>query len=129
MSTDSQPPIDAPAAEPTPTPGGGPVILTPAALGQMRAALESEADQEQGIRVAVVGGGCAGFQYSMSFEKSPRPGDTAWEQDGIPIFVDKMSIGYLAGCQVDWVTSPMGAGFQFSNPNVTTTCGCGSSFS
>ena len=90
---------------------------------------EAETDPDQGIRVAVIGGGCAGFQYSMSFEKSPRPGDTSWEQEGISIFVDKMSIGYLAGCQVDWVTSPMGSGFQFSNPNVTTTCGCGSSFS
>ncbi|MDF1563330.1 MAG: iron-sulfur cluster assembly accessory protein [Deltaproteobacteria bacterium] len=124
MSTDAAN-ESTPAAE---LPTSGPVVLTDAALEQMRTALEAEPDPDLGIRVAVVGGGCAGFQYSMNLEKGSRPGDTVWVQQGISFFVDKLSIGYLAGCQVDWVSSPMGAGFKFTNPNVTTTCGCGSSF-
>jgi len=106
-----------------------PFSLSEAAITQMQAALSAEAAPGQGIRLAVVGGGCAGFQYAMNFESKERPGDTHFEQGGVEIYVDKMSITYLAGCEVDFARSAMGAGFKFNNPNVTTTCGCGSSFS
>ena len=106
-----------------------PVQVTDSALEQMDKALAAESERPKGIRFGVVGGGCAGFQYAMNFENDPRPGDTPGEVGNPTLFIDKMSISYLAGCEIDWVSSPMGAGFKFLNPNVTTTCGCGSSFS
>jgi iron-sulfur cluster assembly accessory protein len=76
----------------------------------------------------VVGGGCAGFQYSMDFENAAKDGDLAFEQDGVRLYVDPMSSMYLQNVTVDYVVGLQGAGFKFSNPNARTTCGCGSSF-
>ena len=98
-------PLNIPAEEVSPRPpSASPVLFTDSARNQVRAALAQEADKPAGLRLAVIGGGCAGFQYTMNFENTPRPGDTEWDEDGFRVFVDKMSITYLEGVQVDWVT-------------------------
>jgi iron-sulfur cluster assembly accessory protein len=120
-----------PTSTPTPTDVGmeSPVQLTPKALEMVKDAIQREGLVGWGIRVGVMGGGCAGFQYSMDFEKDPRDGDMTFEQDGVRLFVDPMSSMYLQGVAVDYVVGLQGAGFKFNNPNAKTTCGCGSSFS
>jgi iron-sulfur cluster assembly accessory protein len=106
-----------------------PLTLTAKALEMVKDAMEREGLADYGIRVGVMGGGCAGFQYSMDFDKDAREGDLTFVQDGIKLFVDPMSSMYLQGVTVDYVVGLQGAGFKFSNPNARTTCGCGSSFS
>lgn len=106
-----------------------PVALTPKAIEMVKDAIQREGLVGWGIRVGVMGGGCAGFQYSMDFEKDPKDGDMTYEQEGVRLFVDPMSSMYLQGVTVDYVVGLQGAGFKFSNPNARTTCGCGSSFS
>ena len=106
-----------------------PLALTAKAVEMVKDAIQREGLQGYGIRVGVMGGGCAGFQYSMDFEKEPKDGDISFEQDGIQVFVDPMSSMYLQGVSVDYVQGLQGAGFKFVNPNARTTCGCGSSFS
>jgi iron-sulfur cluster assembly accessory protein len=106
-----------------------PIALTPKALEMVKDAMQQEGLAGHGIRVGVMGGGCAGFQYSMDFEKEPRDGDLAFEQEGVRFFVDPMSSMYLQGVTIDYVVGLQGAGFKFLNPNARTTCGCGSSFS
>ncbi len=106
-----------------------PVSLTAKAIEMVKDAMEREGLQAYGIRVGVMGGGCAGFQYSMDFEKDPREGDVAFEQEGVKLYVDPMSSMYLQGVTIDYVVGLQGAGFKFVNPNARTTCGCGSSFS
>ena len=106
-----------------------PVTLTAKAVEMVRDAMEREGLADYGIRVGVMGGGCAGFQYSMDFEKDAKETDLAFQQDGITVYMDPMSSMYLQGVTVDYVVGLQGAGFKFSNPNAKTTCGCGSSFS
>jgi iron-sulfur cluster assembly accessory protein len=106
-----------------------PVSLTAKAIEMVKDAMEREGLHEYGIRVGVMGGGCAGFQYSMDFEKEPREGDAAFVQEGVKLYVDPMSSMYLQGVTIDYVVGLQGAGFKFINPNARTTCGCGSSFS
>jgi iron-sulfur cluster assembly accessory protein len=81
-----------------------------------------------GLRVGVVGGGCSGFSYQMNFENEANPIDRVFEFGGLKVFVDQASLMYLNGTKIDYVESLEGAGFKFENPNVKTTCGCGSSF-
>jgi iron-sulfur cluster assembly protein len=82
------------------------------------------------LRISVVGGGCSGFQYSMAFENSKMPLDKEYKfGEGLRVFVDQASMLYLDNCRVDYVETMEGAGFKFENPNVSSTCGCGSSFS
>jgi iron-sulfur cluster assembly accessory protein len=121
----------APASFGTPSEMGmeSPITLTPKALEMIRDAMQREGLADHGIRVGVMGGGCAGFQYSMDFDKEPREGDLAFEQDGVRLFLDPMSSMYLQGVTIDYVVGLQGAGFKFNNPNARTTCGCGSSFS
>jgi iron-sulfur cluster assembly accessory protein len=83
---------------------------------------------EQGLRVSVVGGGCSGFQYSLSFD-SRKEGDVEREIDGTKIFVDEISLPYIAGTTLDYVENLHAGGFRFDNPRASRTCGCGSSFS
>ncbi len=109
--------------------GDAPVTLTSKAVEKVREAIAAEGLLGHGIRIGVMGGGCAGFQYSMDFEKEPRDGDISFEQEGIRLFVDPMSSMYLQGVTIDYVVGLQGAGFKFENPNAKTTCGCGSSFS
>ncbi len=81
-----------------------------------------------GLRVRVVPGGCSGFQYSLNIEEESRQGDHVFDQNGVRLFVDMFSGQYLNGVEIDYVTSMMGQGFAFNNPNATGSCGCGSSF-
>ena len=83
----------------------------------------------QGLRLRVVGGGCAGFSYDLYFEDKPTEMDEEFESRGVKLFVDPLSYQYLDGTEIDYVESIQGAGFKFQNPNVKSTCGCGSSFS
>jgi iron-sulfur cluster assembly accessory protein len=106
-----------------------PIQLTAKAIEMVKDAMEREGLQGYGIRVGVMGGGCAGFQYSMDFEKEARDGDLTFTQEGVTVYLDPMSSMYLQGVTVDYVVGLQGAGFKFSNPNAKTTCGCGSSFS
>ncbi|HSR42430.1 MAG TPA: iron-sulfur cluster assembly accessory protein, partial [Longimicrobiales bacterium] len=81
-----------------------------------------------GLRVAVLPGGCSGFQYGLNIEEAPEVDDEILEQAGVKIFVDPFSAQYLDGVEIDYVTSMMGSGFSFRNPNAVGGCGCGSSF-
>jgi iron-sulfur cluster assembly accessory protein len=106
-----------------------PITLTAKAVEMVKDAMQREGLAGYGIRVGVMGGGCAGFQYSMDFEQEAKDGDTTFEQDGVKLYVDPMSSMYLQGVTVDYVVGLQGAGFKFNNPNAKSTCGCGSSFS
>jgi iron-sulfur cluster assembly accessory protein len=105
------------------------VVLTDKAVEMVKDAMQREGLTGYGIRVGVMGGGCAGFQYSMDFEQAPKDGDITVEQSGIKLYVDSMSSMYLQGVTIDYVVGLQGAGFKFNNPNAKNTCGCGSSFS
>ncbi len=83
----------------------------------------------QGLRLRVIGGGCAGFNYDLYFEDSPTTMDEEFEDKGVKMFVDPLSYQYLDGTEIDYVEGLHASGFKFNNPNVTSTCGCGSSFS
>jgi iron-sulfur cluster assembly accessory protein len=107
-----------------------PVRLTDKAAAMVKETIDREGLQGSGLRVAVVGGGCSGFQYSLDIEKDERPGDMVFEVQGVKCFVDPMSSMYLLGVEVDYVEGQFGqSGFSFKNPNAKHTCGCGSSFS
>lgn len=83
----------------------------------------------QGLRLRVVGGGCAGFSYDLYFEDKPTEFDEQFEDKGIKLYVDPLSFQYLDGTEIDYVEGLHGSGFKFINPSVKSTCGCGSSFS
>jgi iron-sulfur cluster assembly accessory protein len=107
------------------------VVITAKASGMVKETMEREGDKFQGLRIAVVGGGCSGFQYSLDLdEEGAKEGDVTFESSGIKCFVDPMSSMYLMGVEIDYVETQFGqAGFSFKNPNAKSTCGCGSSFS
>ncbi|HEX4487612.1 MAG TPA: iron-sulfur cluster assembly accessory protein [Terriglobales bacterium] len=109
-------------------PKAAPVSLTPNAASKVKEIMAQQNPLPAGLRVGVVGGGCSGFSYSMSFENSPGMMDKVFEMEGLKVFVDATSVMYLDGCRVDYVETLEGAGFKFENPNVKSTCGCGSSF-
>ncbi len=104
------------------------VQLTEKAVGKVKEIMASQDPAPVGLRIAVVGGGCSGFSYSMAFENQPNMLDKTYQYDGLKVFIDQASLLYLDGAEVDYVESLEGAGFKFNNPQVTTTCGCGSSF-
>jgi iron-sulfur cluster assembly accessory protein len=104
------------------------VQLTERAVGKVKEIMLSQEPQPAGLRIAVVGGGCSGFSYSMAFESQANMLDKTYNYDGLNVFVDQASLLYLEGAEVDYVESLEGAGFKFSNPQVKSTCGCGSSF-
>lgn len=106
------------------------VRLSDKAAAMVQETIERENLQGAGLRVAVVGGGCSGFQYSLDIEKEQRAGDMVFEVKGVRCFVDPMSSMYLMGVEIDYVEGQFGqSGFSFKNPNAKHTCGCGSSFS
>jgi iron-sulfur cluster assembly accessory protein len=105
------------------------VQMTPTAIGKVKEILGMQEPQPAGLRIAVVGGGCSGFSYSMAFENTPNMLDKTYNYEGLKIFVDQASMLYLEGAEVDYVETLEGSGFKFNNPNVKSTCGCGSSFS
>lgn len=104
------------------------IQMTDKAVAKVKEILQSQEPSPAGLRIAVVGGGCSGFSYSMAFENEQQMLDKSYEFDGLKIFVDQASMLYLDGAEVDYVETMEGAGFKFNNPNVKTTCGCGSSF-
>ena len=105
------------------------VTLTPQAAAKVREIMTTQDPLPAGLRIGVVGGGCSGFQYSMSFENQAGMMDKVYQFEDIKVFVDATSAMYLNGCVVDYVETLEAAGFKFENPNVKSTCGCGSSFS
>jgi iron-sulfur cluster assembly accessory protein len=106
-----------------------PVNMTPTAVAKVKEIMAQQNPVPAGLRVGVVGGGCSGFSYSMSFENGAGMMDKVVDVEGLKVFVDATSMMYLNGCVVDYVETLEGAGFKFENPNVKSTCGCGSSFS
>ena len=106
-----------------------PISLTTNAIAKVKEIMAQQTPVPAGLRVGVVGGGCSGFSYSMSFENASGMMDKVFDMDGLKVYVDATSVMYLNGCIVDYVESLEGAGFKFENPNVKSTCGCGSSFS
>src|SRR5882724_1731848 len=106
------------------------IALTEKAVEMVKTAMQREArGPEYALRVGVVGGGCSGFSYTMSFDHQPKPDDTVVVIDGIRVLVDTASVEYLQGTTLDHVTGLHGSGFKFENPRAERTCGCGSSFS
>ena len=106
-----------------------PIELTPKAVEMVKKAMEDQKLDGFTLRVAVVGGGCSGFNYDLDLIKETRPTDFTFVMDGLSVAIDPMSTQYLKGTVVDYVESLQGAGFKFQNPNAKSTCGCGSSFS
>lgn len=106
-----------------------PLTFTPTAIAKVKEIMGQQTPVPAGLRVGVVGGGCSGFSYSMSFENSAGMMDKSFNFDGLKVFVDATSLMYLNGCTVDYIETLEGAGFKFDNPQVKSTCGCGSSFS
>jgi iron-sulfur cluster assembly accessory protein len=106
------------------------IELTPVAVEKVKEILTQQNPKPEGLRVAVVGGGCSGFSYHMAFEnQANESADNVYEFDGLKVMVDQMSEMYLDGITIDYLETIEGAGFKFNNPNVKSTCGCGSSFS
>lgn len=105
------------------------VIFTDAASLKVRDLLNEEENPDQMLRVFVTGGGCSGFQYGFKFDVETEDGDTVVTKNGVTLLVDPMSVQYLTGAEIDYKESVEGAQFVIRNPNATTTCGCGSSFS
>jgi iron-sulfur cluster assembly accessory protein len=105
------------------------ITLTETAIDKVRSIIETQDPKPAGLRIAVVGGGCSGFSYSMAFENTPGMLDKTYDFDGLRVFIDQASLLYLEGARVDYVETMEGSGFKFDNPNVKSTCGCGSSFS
>lgn len=103
--------------------------LTEAAASKVRQLIEAEGNPDLMLRIYVTGGGCSGFQYGFAFEEGMADDDTRLEQGGVTLLVDPMSYPYLAGASVDYVDDLRGSQFVVTNPNASTTCGCGSSFS
>ena len=104
------------------------VTLTPQAVAKVREIMATQDPVPAGLRLGVVGGGCSGFQYSMSFENQPGMMDKVLNFDNLKVFVDSTSLMYLKGCVVDYLETLDASGFKFENPNTKSTCGCGSSF-
>jgi len=105
-----------------------PVNLTPSAITKVKEIMATQDPFPAGLRIGVVGGGCSGFQYSMSFENQQGMMDKVVRFDDLKVFVDATSAMYLVNCTVDYVETLEAAGFKFENAAVKSTCGCGSSF-
>ncbi len=103
------------------------LTLTPGAIAKVKSILAEQKD-ETGLRIAVVGGGCSGFQYQMTLDKEPKSDDKVLDMEGLKVFVDARSILYLNGTKVDYIDGENGSGFKFDNPNAKDSCGCGESF-
>jgi len=106
-----------------------PLVFTEEAAAKVKSLIEEEDNDALMLRVFVSGGGCSGFQYGFTFDESITDGDTVVEKDGVKLLIDPMSFQYLVGGEIDYTEGLEGAQFVIRNPNATTTCGCGSSFS
>ena len=124
MATTTTTPNTTPPTVPT-----QPLNLTPTAIAKVKEIMAQQNPVPAGLRVGVVGGGCSGFSYSMQFENGAGMMDKTFDFEGLKVYVDATSLMYLKGVNVDYIETLEGAGFKFDNPNVKSTCGCGSSFS
>jgi iron-sulfur cluster insertion protein len=106
-----------------------PLNFTDAAAHKVGQLIEKEGNTALKLRVYVQGGGCSGFQYGFTFDEEVQEGDTEIENSGVTLLVDPMSVQYLMGAEIDYREDLSGAQFVIRNPNASTTCGCGSSFS
>jgi iron-sulfur cluster insertion protein len=110
-------------------PEGTALMLTDVAVEKVKEVMTRDGVKDGGLRIAIVGGGCSGFQYNLSLDESAREDDTIIEQGGVKLFLDPISQQYVYGTVIDYVNGLHGAGFKFVNPKANRTCGCGSSFS
>jgi len=110
-------------------PGAPQLVLTDAAARKVQQLILEEHNPQLKLRVYISGGGCSGFQYGFSFDEEQAEDDIAVVNDGVTLLVDPLSFQYLMGAEVDYTESLQGAQFVIRNPNASTTCGCGSSFS
>ena len=114
-----------PAVQTTPS---HPVMLSEAALKQVKEVIKAQGFEGYFFSIRVVPAGCSGLGYDLNLVKETKPNDLTWEQDGVKIATDALSSKYLGGTTIDYVTSVTGAGFKFENPNAKSSCGCGTSF-
>ncbi len=105
------------------------ITFTDAAAGKVKSLIKEEENPNLKLRIFITGGGCSGFQYGFSFDENLTEGDITVENSGVALVIDPMSYQYLIGAEVDYTEGLEGAQFVVRNPNATTTCGCGSSFS
>lgn len=108
---------------------GADIIFTDNAAQKVKALITAEKDEQLKLRVYITGGGCSGFSYGFSFDRDYKEGDSNVIKNGVELVVDPMSYQYLIGATVDYLEDLQGSRFIIHNPNATTTCGCGSSFS
>ena len=106
-----------------------PFVFTDSAASKVRELIEEEGNPALKLRVFVTGGGCSGFQYGFTFDEEVNEDDTSMEKNGVTLLVNPMSYQYLVGAEIDYTEGLEGAQFVIKNPNATSTCGCGSSFS
>ena len=105
------------------------IVVTAAAARRIAEIKTQEAAEASFLRIAVSGGGCSGFQYGLSLDERQNEDDVVFEKDGVRVVVDDVSLGLMAGAEIDFVEDLMGAQFQIKNPNAASSCGCGNSFS
>jgi iron-sulfur cluster insertion protein len=105
------------------------IIFTDAAAHKAKELIQEENNEHLKLRVFISGGGCSGFQYGFTFDETEQEGDTRIQNAGVTLLIDPMSFQYLVGAEIDYTEGLGGAQFVIRNPNATTTCGCGSSFS
>lgn len=106
-----------------------PLIFTDSAANKVKELIAEEGNPELKLRVFVTGGGCSGFQYGFTFDEVTNEDDTIMEKNGVTLLIDPMSFQYLVGAEIDYSEGLQGSQFVIKNPNATSTCGCGSSFS
>ena len=106
-----------------------PLVFTSAAAKKVADLIAEEGNPDLMLRIYVQGGGCSGFQYGFTFDETINDGDTEVEKNGVKLLIDPMSVQYLMGAEIDYSEGLQGAQFVIRNPNASTTCGCGSSFS
>ena len=106
-----------------------PIVFTDAAAKKVYELIQDEDNPDLMLRVFISGGGCSGFQYGFTFDEKTEEGDSSVENQGVKLVVDPMSVQYLMGAEIDYKEDLQGAQFVIRNPNASTTCGCGSSFS
>ncbi len=106
-----------------------PLVFTDSAASKVKDLIIEEGNPELKLRVFVTGGGCSGFQYGFTFDEIRNDDDTVMEKDGVMLLIDPMSYQYLVGAEIDYSEGLEGSQFVIRNPNATSTCGCGSSFS
>ncbi len=106
-----------------------PIVFTDSAANKVKELIEEEGNAGLKLRVFVTGGGCSGFQYGFTFDEEVADDDTTMEKNGVQLLIDPMSYQYLVGAEIDYTEGLEGSQFVIRNPNATSTCGCGSSFS